>query len=323
MTNHSPPLPPFLLETLYQPRVWGGLRMGDGSRPIGEAWGAYEGNRIASGALDGMALGEACRHHATQILGEPVVARFGPRFPILTKLLDTREWLSVQLHPNDEQARRLEGPDQVGKTEAWHLLETEAGAEIILGLQGGVDTDEFASAVHEGRTLDVIARQRAEAGDTWFIPAGTVHALGPGLFLYEVQQASDITYRVYDWDRPASAGRELHLAQSIECVAASAGERRPASEPQPGVLERLATSEYFSLDRLYLDDQSAATLDTVSASFHALTSTGQSVRVQSGAHEIEIPAFGTALVPAVAGAYTVQASAAVALMVASAPYAST
>ena len=319
MTNHSPPLPPFLLETLYQPRVWGGRRMGDGSQPIGEAWGAYEGNRIAGGLLDGMTLAEVCRQYGAQILGEPVVDRFGTRFPILTKLLDTREWLSVQLHPNDEQARRLEGPDQVGKTEAWHLLETEPGAEIILGLEPGVDSGRFAEAIRSGRTLDVIARQRAVAGDTWFIPAGTVHALGPGLFLYEVQQASDITYRVYDWDRPASAGRELHLAQSIECVTASVGERRPASEPQPGVMERLVASEYFSLDRLFLVGESGTALDTGGVTFHALTSTGGTLDIQSSAHEVQIPAFGTALVPASTGAYTVRSSGAVSVMVASTP----
>lgn len=318
MTTHSS-LPPFLLETRYQYRVWGGRRMGDGSQPIGEAWGAYEGNRIDGGPLDGMTLAEACRQYGAQILGEPVAARYANRFPILTKLLDTREWLSVQIHPNDEQAVRLEGADQRGKTEAWHLLETEPDAEIILGLQPGIDAGAFAAAVREGRTLDAIARQQALAGDTWFIPAGTVHALGPGIFLYEVQQSSDITYRVYDWDRPASAGRELHLAQSIECVAASAGERRPASAPTVGVLERLVDCAYFSLDRLHLDSRSEAALDTGSASFHALTSTGGPLDIQGGAHQVQVPAFGTAVVPASTGAYTVQSSGAVSVMIASTP----
>lgn len=312
-------LPPLLLETLYQPRVWGGLRMGGGDQPVGEAWGAYEGNTIRNGDLAGTTLGEACRRFGGQILGEPVIARHGLRFPILTKLLDTHDWLSVQLHPNNEQARRLEGAGQRGKTEAWHLLETTPDAEIILGLQPDVDSERFASAIHGGGTLDVVARQPARAGDTWFIPAGTVHALGPGIFLYEAQQASDITYRVYDWDRPASAGRELHLAQAAECVSPSAGELRPSFAPKPGGLERLVSSDFFLLDRLYLDAGSNASLDTERASFQALTSTGASLHIRSESGEVHVPGFGTALVPAAIGAYSIEADATCSVMVASAP----
>lgn len=318
MNDQPAPLPPLLLETTYQPRVWGGLRMGDGSQPIGEAWGAFENNRITGGPLDGMTLAEACRQFGEQILGSPVIARHGRRFPILTKLLDTREWLSVQIHPNDEQARRLEGPDQVGKTEAWHLLETTPDAEIILGLRPGIDAGQFAEAVRGGKTLDVIARQQAVAGDTWFIPAGTVHALGPGIFLYEVQQASDITYRLYDWDRPASAGRELHLDQAIECVMPSAGDRIESSSILAGVSERLVSSRYFTLDRLYLNPGTSATLDTTYATFQALTSTGAPVQIQSAAGDIQIPAFGTALVPASVGSYSVASREAVSVMVSAA-----
>jgi mannose-6-phosphate isomerase len=308
-------LAPFLLETHYQPRVWGGRRLADGPEPIGEAWGAYEGNRIASGPETGTLLSDACRLHGEALLGRRAMGRTGERFPILTKLIDAREWLSVQLHPNDEQAVELEGPGHVGKTEAWHLIETEPGAEIILGLNEGVDRARFSAAIRSGATLDVIARQAARRGDTWFIAAGTVHALGPGIFLYEVQQSSDITYRVYDWDRPASAGRELHIEQAIRCVDTGSGERVERRAPQPGSPQRLIECPYFTLSRLALSAGQGAQLDTAGESFHALTPIHGNAVVASAGGELELPRYTTALVPAGTGAYAVQADAGAELMI--------
>lgn len=291
--------------------------MGDGRTPIGESWGAFEGNRIAGGPLDGKTLAEACERHGAELLGQPVVDRFGTRFPVLSKLLDTSEWLSVQLHPNDEQARELEGPGQVGKTEAWHLLDVAADAEIILGLERGVDRSAFADAVRAGRTLDVIARQQAVAGDTWFIPAGTVHALGPGLFLYEIQQASDITYRVYDWDRPLSAGRELHLEQAIRCVEPATGQRQTVTDAAPGEPARLVSCPYFTLDKLGVAKNGNATLDTGGATFHALTAIEGDGRVVAGDGTVEILKYETVIVPASAGSYRVESDGALTVMIAS------
>ncbi len=251
------------------------------------------------------------------MLGQPVVDRFGAHFPILTKLLDTSEWLSVQLHPNDEQAQQLEGPGQFGKTEAWHLLETAPDAEIILGLRPDVSANDFASAVRSGSTLDVIARQPANAGDTWFIPAGTVHALGPGIFLYEVQQASDITYRVFDWDRPASDGRELHLNQAIECINPDSGEFRCTATAVEGSPQRLVTCPYFTLDRLVIGPAREATLDTKLASFHALTAVEGQGNVRAGDATLALTQHETMLIPASIGPYVIHSDAGVTMMIAS------
>ncbi len=301
-------LPPMAIESLQVERVWGGSRLAAGDTPIGERWGAFAGNRIANGPLVGKSLAEAARELEASLLGAPVVARFGARFPVLSKLLDTSEWLSVQLHPNDEQARELEGPEHVGKTEAWHLLDVDTDAEIILGLDDGVDRARFAEAVRAGATLDVLARQAAVSGETWFIPAGTVHALGPGLFLYEIQQASDITYRVYDWDRPASAGRELHLEQALRCVVPGAGERQPATAPLPGELHRLVACPYFALDKLALARDQAYRLDTGGQTFHALTAVQGRGRVVNEAGDAPLGEHETVIVPAVAGSYHIEAS---------------
>ena len=319
MTASLESLPPFLLETQFMPRVWGSLRMGDGSEPVGEAWGGYEGNRIVGGPLDGLTLAEACARYGPEILGAPVVARFGSRFPILTKLLDTRKWLSVQLHPDDEQAVRLEGPGHVGKTEAWHLLEAAPDSEIILGLKPATDLDGFERAARSGATLDVVARQPAHSGDTWFIPAGTIHALGPGLFLYEVQQSSDITYRVYDWGRRESEGRALHLDQAITCVNPESGGRQISTQVVPNNPTRIVDCEYFALDRLELSASGRVRLDTRFESFDVLTMTRGVGEVHAGAGSVELAEFQTALVPAMTGSYEVLSAEGAAIMIASTP----
>ena len=319
MTRAPASLGPFLLETLYQPRIWGGYLMGDGREPIGEAWGAFSENRIASGPLCGMTLGEACLNHPDSLLGRDRARQTANRFPILTKLLETCDWLSVQLHPNDEQATRLEGPGHVGKTEAWHLLETAPDTEIILGLQPGTTAAEFADAIRNGWTLDVIARQAATAGDTWFIPAGTVHALGPGMFLYEVQQASDITYRVFDWDRPASAGRALHIEQAIACIEPTPGQRRTMPETHPGSTQRLASCPYFALDRIQLQAGSPVAVDTGGETFHAVTAIGTTVRIKSRVATVELLACETVIVPASSGAYVIESDRDGTVMIASSP----
>jgi mannose-6-phosphate isomerase len=206
----------------------------------------------------------------------------------------------------------------VGKTEAWHLLATAQGAEIMLGLRPGTDRERFAAAVRAGTTLEVIARQPASPGDTWFIPAGTVHALGPGIFLYEVQQASDITYRVYDWDRPASAARELHLEQAIACVDPAPPVRRVGADAVNTQPARLVTCPYFALDRLALAPGEQATLDTGGATFHALTAVAGAARIEVSGASLEIAACATALVPACVGRYEVGAEGGATLMIASA-----
>lgn len=303
--NRNLPLIPIKLEPIYQPRVWGGHRLSSGPEPIGEAWVVYEGGSVLSEPWQGQTLGALSAEAGEWLLGAAVVAQTGKRFPLLIKLLDTREWLSVQVHPNDDQAQRLEGPDQFGKTEAWHILEADEGAEIILGLTEETDRQRFIDAIQSGDTLNVIRRQTVRAGDTCLIQAGTVHALGPGIFLYEVQQTSDITYRVYDWDRPASAGRQLHIEQAIEVVDVPAA---PTLTPVPesgANASRLTSSDYFQLERIQLKER-ASRQDTGATSFHALTvvSGGVVVRASGGAENLAI--YESAIIPAAAGEYDIE-----------------
>lgn len=305
-----PALTGLRLTPAYRERVWGGQRLRATTPPIGEAWIVDEHDRVADGPQAGRTLGELATEHGVALLGRVPFERTGTRFPLLIKLLDAADWLSVQVHPNDEEAVRLEGAGQFGKTEAWHIIEAAPGAQLICGLRPGTTRAELARAMSNGTVAELARYLTVAAGDTVFIGAGTVHALGPGLLLYEVQQTSDITYRVFDWNRPQSAGRSLHLAQS-EAVADPeiAGEVQPRpSVNQP--IASLVSCPYFTLDRLLgtLGTAGALDGDTEGLSFHALTVIVGTARIEGAGWSAELGRFETIVVPACCGAYRVVAS---------------
>ena len=206
--THEPGQRLFALEPQYRERVWGGQRLKAADPPVGEAWVACAESRVQEGAAAGRTVAELAEAFGPQLLGREVFAEHGTRFPLLVKLLDCADWLSVQVHPDDAQAARLVGPGEFGKTEAWHFIEADEGATVYAGVREGTTAEGLAAAIRAGRVTDVAERLEVSAGQTICIPSGTLHALGPGLLLYEVQQASDTTFRAYDWGRPASDGEK-------------------------------------------------------------------------------------------------------------------
>jgi len=289
----------------YRLRVWGGQRLGrgEGGAPMGEAWLVYEANRVAGGPWAGRTLAEVVAAEPEHWLGTAVA---GARFPLLLKLLDCADWLSVQVHPNDAQAEQLAGPGQLGKTEAWHILEAEPGARLIAGVRPGASAEALAAAIRTGTILDWVQYYPVHAGDTVYIPAGTLHALGPGLFLYEIQQTSDITYRIYDWNRPASQGRTLHLDESVIAVnPAMAGERRPAPRLGEEDSQRILDNPFFALE-VVTGAQAVSAGDTHGASFHALTLVQGQAEVHSGGEQVTLNRFDSVIVAAGAGAYEIR-----------------
>jgi mannose-6-phosphate isomerase len=296
----------------YRERVWGGQRLhpsGSGT-PIGEAWIAYGQSVVSAGAAQGQTLDQLLMTNGTELLGDRADAARAEAqtgFPLLIKLLDCADWLSVQVHPNDLQARSMVGPGERGKTEAWHMLQAAPGAEILAGVKAGTTPAQLAQAIRDGTVLEVAERHHVEAGDTVFIPAGTLHALGPGLLLYEVQQSSDTTYRVYDWNRPASAGRALHLEESVAVTdPALHGDLRP--QTQTHGQGELTASGYFVLEGVKLpgaDETHRA--DTYGKSFQIVTVTAGEAQLSSGLETLYLATFQTALVTAAAGAYSLKA----------------
>jgi mannose-6-phosphate isomerase len=259
------PLYPLTLEPFLRPMPWGGRRLASWVKtpfpaepPIGEAWllsdHALHASRINNGPLAGCSVRELIERRAVDLLG-----RLTQRFPLLIKLLDARENLSIQVHPDDEMAERL-AANEGGKTEAWHVLETAADASVYLGLKPGCDRGAFLRGLGDGTAPALLNRHHPQPGETYFVPAGTIHALGGGVVVLEVQQTSDATFRLYDWGRVDFAGRprQLHLEAglaSLRETIPTAGPREP--QPLPGRRDgqRLVACDYFQIDRFRLQDQ--------------------------------------------------------------------
>ncbi len=286
----------------YRARVWGGSRLQAAEPPIGEAWICYEGSVVAAGAQAGATLGELAARCGPALTGSRA-PNGGRRLPILLKLLDTADWLSVQVHPNDAQARRLEGPDATGKTEAWHVLDAEPGARLVAGLRSGTGKAALRRALERGGLLSLLCEREIAPGDTLLIPAGTVHTPGPGLLLYEVQQMSDITYRLWDWDRPASAERPLHLDQAFAVLDPEARPPfRPATPPAEGYTP-LAGCPYFTLTLLHAARQPLR-LAPAGTTFHVVTVTAGAAELRGEGWALPLARFETAAVPACCAEYT-------------------
>ena len=294
------------LDPEYRNYVWGGNRLRPGQNPTAEAWVVFEGDKISSGALAGKTLGEAAIEFKESLLGTRTMSRTGTRFPLLIKILDCAQWLSLQVHPNDKQAVEIEGPGQFGKTEAWHVLEATSDAKLIAGLKPGTQADELAASIRNGTIVEHVQYANVNQGDTVFMPAGTLHAIGPGLLIYEVQQTSDWTYRVYDWGRPETEKRRLHIDKSIRVTRADfTAPIISAPALADGGQHKLIECEYFTLEILSAQKNSIQ-LDTRGESFHAITIIEGKAKLQSDPENIVLEKFQTALVPASLGHYEFQ-----------------
>jgi len=291
------------LTPAYRDYVWGGEKLRPGHYPTAEAWVVWEDDVIESGSLAGKTLGEVATQFGEAFLGAKVMSRTGTRFPLLIKLLDCAQWLSLQVHPNDEQAIELEGAGQFGKTEAWHILESELNAKLVAGLKPNVSPDTLADSIRNGSIMDYVQYADVAQGDTVFMPAGTLHALGPGLLVYEVQQTSDWTYRVYDWGRPATEKRPLHIEKSVQVTRADfTAPVTSMPETGDGTRHRLVECDYFTLEMLSAQTKTID-LDTKGESFHAITVIEGKALLKAGDEQVELDKFETAVVPAGVGAY--------------------
>jgi mannose-6-phosphate isomerase len=300
---------PELLQVVpeYHHRVWGGQQLKpDLERPFGEAWLVFERNKIKSGTFAGKSLEDVTQILGAELLGAQSVERTGTRFPLLIKILDCADWLSVQVHPNDAQALKIEGAGQFGKTEAWHVLDAIPGAELIAGIKPSTTSNQLEEAIRDGTILKILQKHKVETGATIMMPAGTIHALGPGFLIYEVQQTSDLTYRVWDWDRPASAGRKLHLEQSIAVTNPnSSNEINHNTRHAPNDVQTRVENEYFKLEEIHGFDMDIVS-NTENSSFHAITVTQGRAEVVLGDSRVTLRKFETVIVPANAGEYRIE-----------------
>ena len=307
------PVVPLRLIARQQPTVWGGhlltsvLGKPSVPEPVGESWEIWEGDSVASAPYQGLTLEALCARFPRELLGSVPLERSHARFPLLTKFIDAEQPLSVQVHPNDEQAQELEGQPN-GKTEAWHILAAKDGAWIIHGLEGHVDAQELRRRLEAGTADDLLHKIAVKPGDTVFMPAGTIHAIGPGVLLHEVQQTSAVTYRLYDWNRQAQGSkRELHLdrglsVSSLKPSASALVKTLAWHQGEAAEVTMLLATEYFSVKRLEL--RGTISLDTRDRSFHILTAlSGVVTLLNAGEAPAGLKAGESLLVPAAVGGY--------------------
>lgn len=302
-------LKPFTLEPVYRDYVWGGNRLRPDAEITAEAWVIYEENIIKSGPYGGRTLAEAAESEGESLLGSNAVAQTGCRFPLLIKLLDCAKWLSLQVHPNDKQAESLEGPGHLGKTETWYVVEADEGAQLLSGLKDGVSKEDIRTAVGKKEILDLVVHRKVQAGDYLFMAPGTIHACGPGLLIYEVQQTSDITYRVYDWDRPKTGRRQLHIEQSIEVLnPAARGEVHRSTTCRNEICrDNLVTCNYFSLD-LISGSTGSLTIDTIGKSFSAITILEGTLKAKGDGWNFDLEPYQTILIPSDCSRFSISLS---------------
>ncbi|WP_339303288.1 type I phosphomannose isomerase catalytic subunit [Paenibacillus sp. FSL R5-0519] len=307
---------PLQFQPEFKERVWGGRALEQfGLMPpeghIGEGWMIADHpngtTKVLNGALAGKGLDEVREQLGTEWLGTKGVSEKGGRFPLLIKLLDCNDDLSVQVHPTDEYEALP--PGELGKTEMWYVLDAKPGAHIIYGLNEGVDRATLKEALENGTVMDTLRQVPVEAGDTFFIPAGTVHALCAGVVVAEIQQNSDTTYRIYDYNRPGLDGkpRELHVEDSLNVTAyeGAGASTMKTNNATPGEWLKLAECPYFVVEKGVVTERWE--LSTNPDSFTILVvceGEGTLEWAHAASDRIELKAGQCYLLPANLGSYT-------------------
>lgn len=251
---------PLKFKPLYFDKIWGGSKIHDHlqhkdapAKNCGEVWllSAVTGSEsvVTNGKLKGNTLSEVYEVFLDELVGENIYNKSPDMFPLLIKIIDANHWLSIQVHPNDELA--MERYNTTGKTELWYIMAADKTAKLISGFSREIDRNTLLFLIENGLLKDVLKYEEVIKGDVFFIPAGRVHAIGPGIMLAEIQQTSDKTYRLYDWDRTDKDGnkREIHLDKAFEAVNYSVVDDAKIDYHRvPQSANSIISSEYFSVN---------------------------------------------------------------------------
>jgi len=304
---------PLVFEPIVKPKIWGGRRLETLLRKrlppgeqIGESWEIADleddQSVVAAGPAKGMTLSRLVRDWGTDMLGDAPL--FEDRFPLLIKFLDAAQTLSVQVHPDQAMAKRLGGRVRV-KNEAWYVIDSEPGGFIYRGVRPGVDAAFLRESIAEGRVEAALNRINVKKGHCYYLPSGTIHALGAGVLVAEVQTPSDITYRVYDWNRiDESTGRPrpLHLEQALECISYDSS---PIAGEQPHhvasvwtAVTTLVRCESFGIDRVRMVEGVDQELPTGGFAIWMMLEGRASIACAGLAGAVEVGIGDTVLIPA-------------------------
>jgi mannose-6-phosphate isomerase len=299
---------PLTFQPIFKERVWGGRALErlyhkplPPKIPIGESWEISDrpgdASVIANGPLAGKDLRWLMENHERELLGDAKSLK--GRFPLLIKILDAQDKLSLQVHPPADKAAELGGEP---KTEAWYIAHAAPGAELYVGLKRGVRREEFEAKIQTGAVAECFHRVPVKAGDTMFLPSGRVHAIGAGLVIFEIQQNSDTTYRVFDWNRVGLDGkaRELHVAQSLASI--DFNDFEPAlvavkfTGEQQLTRRRLVNDSLFRIEEFHA--AAGAEMKVGPGKAQIVAAVNGNVLVRSGETSIRLPPGGFCLIPA-------------------------
>lgn len=299
---------PLKFHSILKERLWGGTKLKDVlGKPIesnitGESWeiSTVKGDVsiVANGEISGTSLQELIDENPEALLGKSVVQRFGKDFPILIKFIDAKQDLSIQLHPNDALAK--ERHDSFGKTEMWYVMDADDTADLIVGFNKNVTKEEYSNSLENDTLLDLLNYESVKEGDTFFINTGKIHAIGAGVLLAEIQQTSDVTYRVFDFNRKDKNGnlRELHTKMALDAIDYTKKDDFKVSYPDNmDAVNTMVTCPYFNTNYIHLTkdlEQNVSQRD----SFTIYMCVGGSVVVENEFGTTAIQKGETVLVPA-------------------------
>jgi mannose-6-phosphate isomerase len=257
-----PALYPLKFKTIYKDKIWGGHKINTylhkdfGTLPnCGETWEISgvksDVSVVDNGELEGESLAELLEKYKGDLVGEKVYTRFGNTFPLLVKFIDANEDLSIQVHPDDELAKKRH--NSFGKTEMWYVIEADPGSTLIAGFNKELTEQEYLDKFNSGHLTDILNKEDVKTGDVFFLPAGRVHTIGKGLLIAEIQQTSDITYRIYDFDRLDDKGnkRELHTQEALAAIDYKHYlEYKTSYQPEKDHPVKLVSCPYFTTNLL-------------------------------------------------------------------------
>jgi mannose-6-phosphate isomerase len=296
---------PLVLAPKMAAAIWGGDALvkqygkpGDPTALLGESWECWDENTVIGGAYNGKTLAAVRAQLGRDLTGPADPAQ---RFPVLTKIIDAHQALSVQVHPDDAYAQRVEH-QPVGKTECWYILAAEPGAELVLGWTRDTDRVEYERRVADGTLGDILRRVPVKPGEAYYLPAGTLHAIGAGIQLFETQQASDLTYRIFDWNRvgPDGKPRQLAVAKAADVLdfrATFPGAMTELAFAAGGIERTVAIADRrFSVERLRIANAGGAV--ATDGRPLAIMAMATPLTVSSEAGEVALRPWETAVVPA-------------------------
>lgn len=300
---------PMTFKPILKEVIWGGAEICPfkGIQPvqegIGESWelSHVEGNYsvVDNGELQGKTLDELIRTYGKDLLGEKVIERFGNVFPLLIKFIDARDDLSIQVHPNDELAKKRH--NSFGKTEMWYVIDAKKEAGLYSGFSKQIDAEEYVKRVEDNTIMEVLQRYEVSPGDVFFLPAGRVHAIGAGCFIAEIQQTSNITYRIYDYDRKDAngKGRELHTELAKDAIDYTLyPDYRTHYKAHTNATVELADSPYFTTNLLDIDTIMTRDFSDLDSFVVYICMAGKAMIRDNKGNEIFVRQGQTILIPA-------------------------